>query len=56
MNIKNEFGFINLWIVNITINNFLITVKYFYTLLQILLNWCLKLLQNSISLRFFAQS
>ena len=32
MNIKNELGFINLWIVNITINNFLITVKYFYTL------------------------
>ena len=29
MNIKNEFGFINLWIVNITINNFLITIKYF---------------------------
>ena len=37
MNIKNEFGFINLWIVNITINIFLITIKYFHTLLQILL-------------------
>ena len=37
MNIKNEFSFINLWIVNITINNILITIKYLYTLLQILL-------------------
>ena len=36
MNIKNELGFINLWIVNITINNFLITINTF-THLQILL-------------------
>ena len=38
MNIKNEFGFINLWIVNITISNFLITnTQLLFTSVELLL-------------------